>query len=83
MGDDPIYYDPEEWPPREEPDCYRCSDVGTVPAHLLPRRCVRRCPWCDPSRLDRLLAAVSPRRRWRDLRRALRGPMGSVEEPPF
>ncbi len=45
--------------PKEEPDCPPCGDTGRVTRFGRSRR----CPSCDPTRLDALLHAVRWRRR--------------------
>lgn len=68
--------------PKEEPDCPPCGDSGKVRTWFG----VRRCPSCDPDRLDLLRAAV--RCRLRRLRQQLtrrtrtaRSPFDNA--PPF
>ncbi|MCX5066694.1 hypothetical protein OOJ91_12470 [Micromonospora lupini] len=60
-------------PPREEPDCWECSDSRTVRGWFGRRR---SCPNCSPSRGD----LVRARLRGLVRRRPARG--GDVE-PPF
>jgi hypothetical protein len=72
-------------PPREEPeppDCGRCHDGQLVPARLgADRGRWRRCPACNPTRLQRAVRALSPLRLYRAWQWRRRG--ASTDEPPF
>lgn len=79
MTDDEVWWDDQpSSPPKEEPDCGKCSDSGHVQRRV--GQGWRRCPECNPGRWDLCVAVVQS---WRyRVRRWLA--FGRVDRsPPF